>query len=219
MTDDDESYCKHLTDPENGYRCILGLQTSSEKCAGDFSIRCDQRAIISVENRVPSSTELIAMANLEWKNREEHRGIHNREDWCCGWMAGFLSEKKPNWTKEQIYASEKRGYERALDDLGVLHGEDARKFNEELENPSPMTPEAAEVMRKARALANETFLCSNSVHDDIAKNARKEMAKTISEILDHEWMCSLNEIKYILDCVANGNTDPFKDRPEKGVEK
>ena len=157
MTDDDESYCKHLTDPENGYRCILGLQTSSEKCAGDFSIRCDQRAIISVENRVPSSTELITMANLEWRNREERRGIHNREDWCCGWMAGFLTEKKPNWAKEQIEAAK--------------------------------------------------------------SSARKEMAKTLSEILDREWMCDLNEIKYIMDCVANGNTDPFKDRPEKGVEK
>lgn len=55
--------------------------------------------------------------------------------------------------KEQIVAAEKRGYERALDDLGVLHGEDARKFNEYLENPSPLTPEAAEVMRKARELA------------------------------------------------------------------
>ena len=106
-------------------------------------------------NPVPSSTELIAMANLEWENREERRGIHNREDWCCGWMAGFLSEKKPNWTKEQIEAAEKRGYERALDDLGVLHGEDARKFNEELKNPSPLTPEAAEVMRKARELARK----------------------------------------------------------------
>jgi hypothetical protein len=84
-----------------------------------------------VRNPVPSSTELIAMANLEWKNREERRGIHNKEDWCCGWMAGFLSEKKPNWGKEQIVAAEKRGYERALDDLGVLHGEDARKFNED----------------------------------------------------------------------------------------
>ena len=31
--------------------------------------------------------------------------------------------------KEQIEAAEKRGYERALDDLGVLHGEDARNEN------------------------------------------------------------------------------------------
>jgi hypothetical protein len=45
--------------------------------------------------------------------------------------------------------------EKVLGELGVLHGEDARKFNEELENPSPLTPEAAEVMRKARELARK----------------------------------------------------------------
>jgi hypothetical protein len=50
-------------------------------------------------------------------------------------------------------------------------------------------------------------------------NVRKEMAKTVSEILDREWMCDLKEIQYILDCVANGNTDPFKRRPEKGVDQ
>jgi hypothetical protein len=49
---------------------------------------------------VPDSTHLIEMAKTEWKNREERRGIHNREDWCCGWMAGFLSVNKPDWSKE-----------------------------------------------------------------------------------------------------------------------
>ena len=116
----------------------------------DLILISAERARSNPRNPVPSSTELITMANLEWRNREERRGIHNREDWCCGWMAGFLTEKKPNWAKEQIEAAERRGYERAQDEHGILHGEDARKFNEELENPSPMTPEAAEVMRKAR---------------------------------------------------------------------
>jgi len=49
---------------------------------------------------VPDSTRLIEMAKTEWKNREELRGIHNRGDWCCGWMAGFLSVDKPDWSKE-----------------------------------------------------------------------------------------------------------------------
>jgi hypothetical protein len=44
---------------------------------------------------VPSSTELIAMAKQDWVNREERRGIHNREDWCSGWIAGFLTPNKP----------------------------------------------------------------------------------------------------------------------------
>ena len=151
MTDDDESYRTDGGHPSWGVNPRIGKTPDAEA----NKIAEEAYRNITSRNPVPSSTELITMANLEWKNREERRGIHNREDWCCGWMAGFLSEKKPNWTKEQIEAAEKRGYERALDDLGVLHGEDARKFNEELKNPSPLTPEAAEVMRKARELARK----------------------------------------------------------------
>ena len=153
MTDDDESYKTDGGHPSWGVNPRIGKTPDAES----NEIAEEAYRNITSRNPVPSSTELIAMANLEWHNREERRGIHNREDWCCGWMAGFLTEKKPNWGKEQIEAAK--------------------------------------------------------------SSARKEMAKTVSEILDHEWMCDLNEIKYILDCVANGNTDPFKDRPEKGVEK
>jgi hypothetical protein len=145
-----------MTDEKDDVHWITG-QELREIYADDLSLdKYDEirKRPVPAENRVPSSTELITMANLEWRNREERRGIHNREDWCCGWMAGFLTEKKPNWTKEQIEAAK--------------------------------------------------------------SSARKEMAKIISEILDREWMCDLNEIKYILDCVANGNSDPFKDRPGKG---
>ena len=69
----------------------------------------------------------------------------------------FAAQKAQQEEHDRVIeqAAEKRGYERALDDLGVLHGEDARKFNEELKNPSPLTPEAAEVMRKARELARK----------------------------------------------------------------
>ena len=132
MTDDDESYKTDGGHPSWGVNPRIGKTPDAES----NEIAEEAYRNITSRNPVPSSTELIAMANLEWHNREERRGIHNREDWCCGWMAGFLSEKKPNWGKEQIVAAEKRGYERALDDLGVLHGEDARKFNEELKNPS-----------------------------------------------------------------------------------
>ena len=128
---DDESYKTDGGHPSWGVNPRIGKTPDAES----NEIAEEAYRNITSRNPVPSSTELIAMANLEWHNREERRGIHNREDWCCGWMAGFLTEKKPNWGKEQIEAAEKRGYERALDDLGVLHGEDARKFNEELENP------------------------------------------------------------------------------------
>src|SRR5208337_1511740 len=60
---------------------------------------------------VPDSTHLIEMAKTEWKNREERRGIHNRQNWCCGWMAGFLSMDKPDWSKEHDAAVAKKARE------------------------------------------------------------------------------------------------------------
>ena len=49
---------------------------------------------------VPNSHELSEMAKTEWANREERRGIHNKEDWCTGWISGFLTPNKPDWQKE-----------------------------------------------------------------------------------------------------------------------
>jgi hypothetical protein len=66
---------------------------------------------------VPDSTHLIEMAKTEWKNREERRGIHNREDWCCGWMAGFLSVNKPDWSKEHDAAKVQAARENVLDEI------------------------------------------------------------------------------------------------------
>src|SRR5208337_3433450 len=66
---------------------------------------------------VPDSTHLIEMAKTEWKNREERRGIHNRQDWCCGWMAGFLSMDKPDWSKEHDAAVAEKARKDVLDKL------------------------------------------------------------------------------------------------------
>jgi HTH-type transcriptional regulator/antitoxin HigA len=172
-------------------------------------------------------------------------------------MAGFLSEKKPNWTKEQIEAAEKRGYERALDELrdsdwipsppgdtisdimdergmsrmrlGCLLDLRERGVSSLLDGSLQIdndmacrlssvlgsTPDFWE--KREQIYRKELVESKNGEHDRaVETTTRKEMAKTISEILDHEWVCSLNEIKYILDCVANGNTDPFKDRPGTG---
>jgi hypothetical protein len=62
---------------------------------------------------VPDSKHLIEMAKTEWKNREERRGIHNEQDWCCGWMAGFLYVDKPDWIKAQMQAAR----EKVLDEI------------------------------------------------------------------------------------------------------
>lgn len=44
---------------------------------------------------VVSSAKLIQMAEMEWRNREERRGIHERVPWTAGWMSGYLTPNKP----------------------------------------------------------------------------------------------------------------------------
>jgi len=42
----------------------------------------------------PSSKELLEMANTEWKNREERKGIHDRISWTSGWISGYLTRNQ-----------------------------------------------------------------------------------------------------------------------------
>jgi hypothetical protein len=42
----------------------------------------------------PNSTQLIEMAHTEWKNREERRGIHQEDDFCAGWITGYLTRQE-----------------------------------------------------------------------------------------------------------------------------
>lgn len=52
--------------------------------------------------RAPNSSPLIAMAHQEWRNREERKpNAPNERDWCSGWMDGFLSKYKPDWSEER----------------------------------------------------------------------------------------------------------------------
>jgi len=54
---------------------------------------------------VPDSSHLLEMAHREWKNRDSKKPSHlsvadGEMSWCSGWMAGFLSADKPDWSKE-----------------------------------------------------------------------------------------------------------------------
>ena len=51
------------------------------------------------KNIIPSSKELILLATNDFKNREERKGLHDQSSWVSGWITGFLSERKPNWSK------------------------------------------------------------------------------------------------------------------------
>lgn len=48
---------------------------------------------------IPTSKELILLATNDFKNREKRKGLHDQSSWTSGWITGFLSERKPNWSK------------------------------------------------------------------------------------------------------------------------
>jgi hypothetical protein len=54
---------------------------------------------VTISNNVPTSKELILLATNDFKNREERKGLHDQSSWVSGWITGFLSERKPNWSK------------------------------------------------------------------------------------------------------------------------
>ena len=49
----------------------------------------------------------------------------------------------------------KTAQEKLMDDLGILHGEDAKRFNEQLDHPEPLTPEARDLVMQAKEIAKK----------------------------------------------------------------
>ena len=50
------------------------------------------------------------------------------------------------------------------------------------------------------------------------REAREDMAKEISAIIEGEWQCSLAEVLYIIECVSKENSEPFKQAAQKELE-
>jgi len=63
---------------------------------------------------VPDSATLVQMAKTEWHNREERFGLHDEIPWTTGWMAGYLTPNKPDWSKEHDITIRKAEREKAL---------------------------------------------------------------------------------------------------------
>lgn len=73
--------------------------------SGDVPPWCCDRPAIEVfpfmrsRRDIPSSKELIQLATTDFKNREERHHRHDQASWTSGWITGFLSERKLNWSK------------------------------------------------------------------------------------------------------------------------
>ena len=74
-------------------RCNRCISSGGGDCA-----TCKPESDIPMRD-IPSSKELIQLATNDFKNREERKGLYDQSSWVSGWVTGFLSERKPNWSK------------------------------------------------------------------------------------------------------------------------
>ena len=89
----------------------IDLDTLDEECTRvdmGRNIEISREAIADTRSRpVPltnepkfNSTDLILLANDEWKRREERHHRHENTTWCAGFINGFLTDKK--WAREYL---------------------------------------------------------------------------------------------------------------------
>lgn len=108
--DKDECIGKHCKyhDPNPSFRdnvvCLLNEHDVADRV----------RSRPNSSQPVPDSTTLMQMAETEWHNREERFGLHDAISWTTGWMAGYLTPNKPDWSKEHDAAIRKAERERVL---------------------------------------------------------------------------------------------------------
>jgi hypothetical protein len=96
-TQPQQEHCDH--------ECVCG---SYEIGMDDLEIQCQEPCRISrcehdTRTHTPAapvtepkfnSTDLLLLANDEWKRREERKHNHENIPWCAGFINGFLTDKK-----------------------------------------------------------------------------------------------------------------------------
>jgi hypothetical protein len=98
-----------------------------------------------------------------------------------------------NYGKEhEIYTPEhdQRIRESVMDEFGILHGEDAKRFHELLENPEPLNERTTEMVKRAQEIASkleiDTFGPFIVEHDaQVAAKVLDEAIKIVSDGLNN----------------------------------
>jgi hypothetical protein len=100
---------------------VILTETSDALTADYLKGKADGRAKIKIKKKVPSSKELILLAEHDWHCREERRHLYPMIPWTHGWMTGFLTADKPDWSKEHdaqvAHAATLAENKRVLDEL------------------------------------------------------------------------------------------------------
>ena len=96
-----------------------------------------------------SSEELILLAENDWHNREERKHLHPKIPWVSGWITGFLSMSKLNWSAQHDTRSRPapspKTWESCMEHVTCPNGEECWYLSEDFHNE-----EKAAIAVKAR---------------------------------------------------------------------
>ena len=70
-----------------------------------------------------------------------------------------------------------------LDELGILHGEDAKRFNEQLNHPEPLTPEARDLVARAKEIAKRERMALDD-RDRLIREDERRIGRIVLEKAD-----------------------------------
>lgn len=68
-----------------------------------------------------------------------------------------------------------------LDELGILYGEDAKRFNEQLDHPEPLTPEARDLVMQAKEIAKKERTALDDRDRLIREDEREKVLNAIRD--------------------------------------
>lgn len=128
-------------------------------CNSNCTLSLDKaRNTPSIINCAFDKSVLTHHNGINWKPRPHpasaQETIGDREDRelnirIAGFEEGYAQGKAE---------AARKAREDVLNELGVLHGEDAKRFHENMNSPPDPSPEAKEIYRRARAIADRLVM-------------------------------------------------------------
>ena len=133
-----------------------------------------------------SSEELILLAENDWHNREERKHLHPKIPWVSGWITGFLSMSKLNWSAQHDTRSRPapppKTWESCMEHVTCPNGEECWYLSEDFHNEEKAA--IAVKARKLEILAAGTAVGTTVVTVGTASATTLDLNTTLGPILD-----------------------------------
>ena len=192
-------------------------QQPQRECDGDC-LSCDTDTYISCEKRINPDMKYTALERLDIKFSELIGAIEEKQVdgqlsskdhgdyelicYCRGFIKAELERERrtrphtPAPTDEQCRICSEAIRNKTMDEFGILHGKDAKRFHDYINNPPEETP-------KSKAMIKQAYEISKTISLDPDHDAAIARAATLAENKHVYWQeppscqCSNKEVTWI----------------------